>query len=110
VFIFKTALFACSHLIAIKVHGVKKQRHMSPYCLQQACGVHVAILQLRSLIRFKLSSLCSCANCEEDKTTLEMFENGKLRERVAGALEINTAKSLMVRSAGKMLFGQSNES
>jgi len=68
----------------------------------------MAVLQLRSLIRFELSNLCSCTNCEEDKTTLEVFENGKLRERVAGALEINRVKSLMIRSARQM-FGQSNE-
>lgn len=79
---------------------------MLPYWWKEpSCSVHMAILQLRSLIRFKLSSLCSCTNCEEDKTTLEMFENGKLRERVAGALEINTVKRLMIRSARQILLG-----
>ena len=102
---FKTALFACSHIIASKVHGDPKAASHVTVRIRRWNVPEVrlrcphGILQLRSNWR-----ACSVV------PTLEVFENGKVRKKVAGVLEKSMAKSLTIRSARQMLFGQSNDS
>jgi len=80
IFIFQTALFACSHVIAIKVHGVKKQRHMSPYWwTKPACSrPTVSTWQFCKFVLLENSNCRGCAVVRTVKRTKQHWSYSRM--------------------------------